>query len=517
MLPRFCRALPVAAIAVTLVSCGNSSSLSSTNTITPEQVAHAVAQLDSVATDVLNRSGIPGLAIAVVHQGQTVYAKGFGVRRVGDTATVDATTVFQLASLSKAVGATVVASQVGKGLVSWDTPVVQQLPWFSLQDPASTAQVTVGDLYAHRSGLPDHAGDELEALGYDRRQVLERLHLLPSAPLRTEYAYTNFGLTAAAQAVAVASGADWESLSEQALYRPLVMNDTSSRYADFMARSNRASPHIKVNGAFQPGPQRQPDAQSPAGGVSSSARDMAKWMTLILQEGTYKGQEIVSREALLPALSRQMLSSPATEDSPVGYYGYGFNVSTSTHGYKQLSHSGAFIMGAGTTFSLLPAADTGIVVLTNALPIGAAEAISLTYMDLVQTGHSSRDWLAFLEPRLAEMSEPTGELAGLPFPPNPTPELDPNAYVGAYANAYYGDATVELRGTQLVLTMGPNGQAFPLRHWDANVFVFEPEGEIAAPGSRSAVSFAMGQGGGMAQSLTVEIFNENGLGTLVRR
>ena len=62
--------------------------------------------------------------------------------------------------------------------------------------------VSVGDMFSHRSGLPDHAGDMLEDLGYDRRYVLDRLRELPLDPFRISYAYTNFGLTAAAEAVA---------------------------------------------------------------------------------------------------------------------------------------------------------------------------------------------------------------------------------------------------------------------------------------------------------------------------
>src|SRR5690606_10816515 len=133
------------------------------------------------------------------------------------------------------VGATVVAAQVGRGVLSWDTPVVKHLPWFALHDPVATAQVTVGDLYAHRSGLPDHAGDDLEDLGYDRRQILERLRFLPTKPLRSHYAYTNFGLTAGAEAVAAASGVAWEALSDQVIYGPLGMHSTSSLYTDFIA------------------------------------------------------------------------------------------------------------------------------------------------------------------------------------------------------------------------------------------------------------------------------------------
>lgn len=519
MFPRLFMAIPIAAALVALTSCSDDSSASA-NSIDPAQVTAAVAQLDGVIADVMARSGIPGLAVAVVHQGKTVYAKGFGVRKLGEPDTVDADTVFQLASLSKPVGSTVVAAEVGKGLVSWDTLVVKYLPWFALQNPSSTARVTVGDFYAHRSGLPDHAGDDLEDLGYDRRQVLERLRYLPVEPLGSHYAYTNFGLTAGAQAVAVAAGTDWESLSDQAIYGPLGMSSTSSRYADFMARSNRASAHVRVNGAFQPGPQRQPDPQSPAGGVSSSVRDMANWMIMVLHDGQYQGRQIVPEAALRPALSPQMLTMPpAAKGDPTGYYGYGFNISmpaTASSGYVQYSHSGAFLMGAGTSFALLPAADTGIIALTNALPVGAAEAITNTYMDLVKYGRTTRDWFEFFEPKFAAMTAPTGEYAGKPLPDNPEPALPSYAYIGTYANDYYGDARIQQQGDQLALVMGPAGSTFPLQHWSGNIFFFEPDSEMAAPGSRSAVTFTPGQGG-IAQSVTIEMYDENGLGTLTRR
>src|SRR5690606_7792798 len=105
-------------------------------------------------------------------------------------------------------------------------------------------------------------------------------------------------------------------------------------------------------------------------GVSSSVRDMASWMSLVLHEGKYRGQQLIARDAFLPAITPQMQTSPATPESPAGHYGYGFNVSTGAGEATRLSHSGAFLMGAGTSFSLLPAAATGIIVLTNAEPTG---------------------------------------------------------------------------------------------------------------------------------------------------
>ncbi len=184
-------------------------------------VENAIAKLDNLAGDLMKKTGVPGMAVAVVHGGKTVYAKGFGVKDVNTGESVDADTVFQLASVSKSLSSTVVAQQVSANAIGWDSPIVSKLPWFALSDPVVTKMVSVGDMFSHRSGLPDHAGDMLEDLGYDRRYVLERLRDQPLDPFRISYAYTNFGLTSAAEAVAAGAGKPWEDLADEALLKPL--------------------------------------------------------------------------------------------------------------------------------------------------------------------------------------------------------------------------------------------------------------------------------------------------------
>lgn len=476
------------------------------------QIEGAVSKLDGIVKEMMERSGVPGLALAVVHEGKPLLVKGYGLRKAGEAASIDADTVFQLASLSKAVGAGVVAHEVGKGTVAWTTPVQKILPWFALNDPWVSGHVTIADLYSHRSGLPDHAGDELEDIGYDRRQVLERLKELPLAPFRASYAYTNFGLTAAAEAVATAAGKDWAALSEEALYKPLGMAATSSRFADYIGRANRAFPHVREDGRFVSKYQRQPDAQSPAGGVSSSARDMAKWLAFVLGGGTYEGRELVPQKALLPAMRAEVVSSPAYAlDARASYYGYGFGAGVSPAGRVTLDHSGAFLLGAGTNFMLLPSEKLGIVVLTNAQPTGAPEAVAASFMDVAQFGAVTRDWLEAYGTLIAPMYKPLGVLAGKEPPKDPAPAKALAAYAGTYANAYFGDATVREEAGRLILSAGPMPRRFALSHWSGDTFVFRPEGEETAPAdSISQVTFADGK-------MTVEFFDENGLGTFVRR
>jgi len=484
--------------------------------ISDAQIDAAVAQLDGLADTLMKQTGIPGMAVAAVKDGKTVYAKGFGIRRVGAPDKVDANTVFQLASLSKAVAGTVVAHEVGAGTVSWETPVIKHLPWFRLKDQWVSEHATIADLMSHRSGLPDHGGDNLEDIGFDRREVLERLRLLTLDPFRISYAYTNFGFAAGAEAVAAAAGKDWATLSEDALYKPLGMSSTSSRFADFDRRANQAVNHVPVNGNFAHKYQREPDAQSPAGGVSSSVNDMARWMAMVLQNGSYEGKPVIDAKALLPAISAQMISSPSPAAAArPGFYGFGFNVSINPAGRVQLSHSGAFSSGAATAFTMLPSAGVGIIVLTNAWPLGAPEALAAEFTDLVQFGKIERDWLAAYGPRVAAVNRPTGSLIGKERPSNPAPAATLSDYVGTYGNDYYGNLDIVRSGEGLAVRLGPAAKQYALAHWDGDAFTFEPSSENETDGSISLATFK--KQAASFGAVTIEYLDGSGLGTFARK
>lgn len=473
-------------------------------------IAAAVAELDGIAGDLMRTSGIPGMAVAVVSGGETLYAKGFGVRdtRTGDK--VDADTVFQLASLSKPVAATVVASQVSSEVIGWDTPVSGELDWFALSDPAATRMATVGDFFAHRTGLPDHAGDLLEDLGYDRREILQRLRLLPLGPFRASYAYTNFGVTAAAEAVAAAAGLDWAELSAQALYRPLGMSTASSRFSDFAARPNRALGHVRTDAGYQPRYTRDPDPQSPAGGMSASVTDMTRWLAMLLADGAHEGRPLIDPAALLPALTPQMVSSPPDEPAErSGFYGYGVNIYTSPAGRVHLGHSGAFALGAATSFLAIPIADVAIIALTNAAPTGVPETLTAMFADLVEFGEVRADWQGLYTGLFAGLDVPAGELVGRQPPADPEPARPLASYTGRYANGYFGPAVVSERDGSLVVSIGPRPDTFELTHFDGDVFTFRPASENAPPGSVSAATFT-------GDALRLEYFDADGMGTFTR-
>lgn len=483
---------------------------------TAESVAKAIAEIESLAKEQIVKDAVPGVAISVVFKDKVVYASGFGVRDASGKMPVNADTVFQIASASKPVGATVVAALVGEKKITWDSRISDLDPGFAMHDPWVTREITIRDFYCHRSGLPDHAGDLLEDIGYSREQVLYRLRFQqPESSFRSKFDYTNFGMTEAAVAAAKAYGLSWEDASELKLYRPLGMNSTSSRYADFLSRTNRAASHVWVDGKWVHKIQRQPDAQSPAGGVSSSVNDLARWMRLQLANGSFNGSPVVNRDALLETRRPHMLTRYAPLTGEPGFYGLGWNVSYDRQNRQWLNHSGAFALGAGTMVCLVPGEQLGIVVLTNAYPVGVAEGLAFTFLDLALYGEVTRNWLVLLRQYFSDPAN-VGITLGFDYskpPASPTPARDYDAYLGTYSNDLFGDISIIRKDHAMALVMGPLKMTFPLKHYDREVFTYESTGENAV--GTTGVRF-MTDSSGQATQVLIEHLDPHGKRTFFR-
>lgn len=482
-----------------------------------DSITAALDALPGVVQDIMERTGVPGVAVGVVANDEMVFAEGFGVRNVDSGEPVDADTVFQIASVSKPLGSTAIASLVSDGVVAWDTKMADIDPFFELSDPWITANITIADLYSHRSGLADHAGDALEDLGGTRDQVITNLRYLPPEyPFRAGYAYTNFGLTAAAVAAASYAGTTFEDLADERLFAPLGMSSSSFRHDDFASRSNRAALHVPQGDSWAQAYERQPDAQAPAGGASSSVRDMSQWMRLQLGAGTFDGTELIDAAALGETHVPHSISSPSASpfDHIPGFYGLGWNVGFDAHGTVTLGHSGAFALGASTAVYLRPGSGVGITVLTNGYPMGAPEAIALSFLDLATFGEVQRDYLELIGPIIAASAAPPYGASVQEPPANPAEPLDAAAYTGTYFNDAIGELVVAGDDPQsLTMRLGPAGMEFPLTHFDRDVFTYTPPGENG--GVASAVTFTIGAGGA-ASSVVIENLALTGAGTFTR-
>src|SRR5262249_61872131 len=138
-----------------------------------------------------------------------------------------------------------------------------------------------------------------ENLGVTREKILHRLRYHKAAGhFRSYCPYKNFGMTKPAEPAAKVYGRDGEALCRKSMYKPLGMTSTSSRYADFFARPNKALGHVLVDGKWVQKFKRDPDAQSPTGGVSSSVYDVAKRIRLQVDNGKYDCRHIVGHKAM---------------------------------------------------------------------------------------------------------------------------------------------------------------------------------------------------------------------------
>ncbi len=475
------------------------------------QVTKSFAALDKLVEADMKKTGVPGVAVAVVSGDRVVYTKGYGVRSTKTDKPVTAQTVFQIASLSKPISSTIMAGLVGAGTFAWTDPVKQYVPNDPLSDPWVTDHVTFADLFAHRSGLPGAAGNDLEGIGFDRTTILERLRYVPLDPFRITYSYSNFAMTLGGEAAAVAAGSSWSDISDKVLFGPAGMTSTSMDNADFLARKNRADLHVEVDGKWTPDFTRDPDAQAPAGGVSSNVVDLGRWMRIQLNEGKLGKKQLIDQQALDATHTPQVMNRPLDPvTSPASFYGLGWSITTGADGSVSWDHSGAFSNGAATAVKLIPAKKIGIVVLTNGSPIGLPEAIAADYLTDVTTGSSNTNTLATWTKRFAGVYGPKPDLTK---PANPTPARDASAYVGTYHNDYVGDMQIVSANGKLQLVVGPENMTYDLEHFDGDTFLYASVPEL--PDYPSKVTFEI-DAGGSATALTDSTFEGAGQATLTR-
>src|ERR1700722_11433979 len=139
-----------------------------------------VSGLDEYVARAMQTFDVPGVAVAVVHNGEVVLAKGYGVRRMGHPARVDEHTLFGIASNTKAFTTAALAILVDEGKLKWDDPVIDHLEWFQMFDPYVTHEITIRDLMTHRSGMGLGEGDPLffPPSSYSRDEIIRRLRFM---------------------------------------------------------------------------------------------------------------------------------------------------------------------------------------------------------------------------------------------------------------------------------------------------------------------------------------------------
>ena len=266
----------------------------------PSALPISPAAIDATVTRAMKAFQVPGMAVGIIKDGKLIYAKGYGVRELGKPGQVDADTLFQIGSNTKAFTTAALALLVDEGKLHWDDKVIDHLPQFRMYDPYVTREFTIRDLLTHRSGLGLGAGDLMffPATDFSREEIIHGLrYLKPVSGFRSKFAYDNLLYMVAGQIIPAVTGKSWEDFITQRILEPLQMRPCAANYGRISDRSDVAAPHVVIKGELQAVPVLNMDAVGPAGTINCSINGMAKWLETQLAAGrTPTGQQLFSTE-----------------------------------------------------------------------------------------------------------------------------------------------------------------------------------------------------------------------------
>ncbi len=334
---------------------------SQTAAVGEEFTAGIERQIDALAESQLSEGAAPGITVAVVSSDRVLLAKGYGLADVGNGIAVDPQrSVFRIGSISKLFTATLVMQLVETGVIDLHSDASRYLDELRPQRPA-TRPFTVWHLLTHTAGFEElSTGTRARTLASARSlgdSLAEGIPAQPYPPGRLA-SYTNFALCLAGYVAESDAGAPFDDLVEERLLRPLGMDYTSSRQdLPRTMAAHRAIGYEIVDGKPQPRPFDILEPV-PAGGFSSSAGDMARFMQLYLNAGRAGTGQLLRPETVATMQSTQFQNHPE-----MGSVGLTFML-RDRHGVKTVGHSGR-TRWFRAALTLVPAHDIGIFVATN--------------------------------------------------------------------------------------------------------------------------------------------------------
>jgi CubicO group peptidase (beta-lactamase class C family) len=495
----------------------------------PLRTPDALAGLDAYIAESMPDWDVPGLAVAVVHEGVVVFARGFGVKEVGRDDPVDARTLFQIGSVTKSFAAAAVGALVDEGLATWDDPVIRHLPWFRVKDPWITREVTLRDLLSHQSGMPGAAYPVLAVV--DARETAEGLRLLDNqAPLRQGYRYSNQAYGVAGLVVEAAAGMSWGAWVRERLLEPLEMRDSGTSPYDVWDSAHVAPTFLGSAPAGVPGIDDAPgrnvamphgvnrsgnrrvlswqsyDNMQAAGSVVSNVVDMANWVRMHLDHGRFDGAAVLDSATVSEMRAPQVRMEPwlAFADPGTGSYGLGW-ARADFLGRVHVSHSGG-IFGFPAYVAMLPEEDAGVVVLANGsmwTPYHPHQDIGAWVFGRL-LGVEGRDWHGEIMARTeaihaqVDAALEAGDAGRID---DTRPSLPLADYAGRYEDEY-GAATahvVQGDGGLRVHFGAPGSFSGDMEHWHHDVFQLHYDGGDGQAYGSSFVIFTIGPDGGVAQ------------------
>lgn len=426
----------------------------------PASLPIAPGRIDATVQRAMQTFEVPGMAVGIIKDGALVFARGYGVRELGRPERVDADTLFQIGSNTKAFTTAALAILVDEGRLHWDDRVIDHLPDFRMYDAYVTREFTIRDLLTHRSGLRAGAGDLMyfPESDFTRAEVIQGLrHLKPISGFRERFGYDNLLYMVAGQLIPAVTGMSWEDFVRTRILTPLHMGACAPTYELITDRSDVATPHVSVEGKIRPIPVSNLSVIAPAGAINCSIKGMSPWLITQLAAGRMPdGKQLFSaaRSAEMWSVTTpQPVDPEAAALTGTHFIGYGLGWQLQDYlGRKRVSHTGG-VAGTVTWVTLIPELQLGVVVFTNQEQGAAMQAVGNQILD-AYLGGPARDWIDILarrrKQRLEEAAALESQVAKVAATAAP-PSLPLSSYAGRYRDPWRGDATIQMEGTQLVL------------------------------------------------------------------
>ena len=408
---------------------------------------------------------LPGLAIAIVHNGKIVVSKGYGVQEIGTDKKVNDETLFQVASCTKAFTATSLALLDHQKKLSLDDTATRWLPGFRLYDPLATQQTTVRDLLTHRIGLQTFQGDFLNwGSNLSRKEVIDAMaRHKPVFGFRAQYGYCNSAYLAAGEIIPVVTGQSWDAFVKSNFFDPLDMKRTSTTFAAITTDKNACKPHTRWQDKEQTMPYDNIDNLGPAGSINSCVNDFAHWIQMQLDSGRYGGKQVVPLSVLQETRKPQMVIPGTPSIFPgMHFQAYGLGWYTADfYGKKIIWHNGG-ASGFLSTTCFVPELNMGFVILTNSDNNSLYNALRYQLLD-AYVGNPYRNYSAmYLANHVKGETAQDNILTGwkllvdrkIPLP------VDAKKFAGTYVNPVYGKMVVTADGDKLGATFEHHPNVF---------------------------------------------------------
>jgi CubicO group peptidase (beta-lactamase class C family) len=409
----------------------------------------------------------PAISIAVVKDGQTVLARGYGIRKMGEARTVDEHTLFAIASNTKNVTAAALAIMVDEGKVKWDEPVRTYLPEFALSDPYIGEHITVRDTLSHRAGFGLGAGDLLFWPNSDRTrdEVVAQAAFVPIGDgFRANYHYCNLMFVVAGAVLEKVSGMRWEAFIQTRILDRVGMTETVP-LATLADPQKSALPHARVGPPLRThGPMTliadsiaevwNWDSAAAAGGICTTPVDWAKWINVRLSMGKLPDGSRLFSEAAAKEMWKPNIIVSGSEGPTAAMpgraiastYAMGHQVQD-YRGERYISHGGGSPGGISATV-MIPGRNVGFSVFSNAEEGQLLRALRSGIADICMDKGGDFDWIAD-SVRLAAEAEPKAIAAARIIDQRQAvgtkPSLPLEAYAGTWRDPWYGDITLTVK------------------------------------------------------------------------